>query len=78
MFRKCMTVFFVFFQMPRSYIRKTNTGNIPPSVFESAMEAVRVQHKSIRDVAQEFGVNRMTLAIFILIQKKKKKKKTRN
>ena len=64
--------------MPRSHIRKTNRGNIPRSVFESAMEAVRVQNKSIRAVAQEFGVNRMTLAIFILSSEKKKKNEIEN
>lgn len=45
----------------RVYKRKTDRGNTPVETFRTAAKEVLEKKRSLRSVAQEFGINFMTL-----------------
>ena len=52
--------------MARTYQRKTNRGTTARAVYQRAMELVKLEKRSVRSVAADLGINRMTLRRFIL------------
>ena len=42
--------------MPRTYKRKTERANIAPDTVLRAVRAVRIENRSIRSVARDFGI----------------------
>lgn len=48
----------------RTYKRKTERGKTPLEVFERASVEVLINNRSLRSVAAEFQINRMTLQRF--------------
>jgi len=49
--------------MPRTYKRKTERANTAPDTVLRAVRAVRIENRSIRSVARDFGGRRMVYKV---------------
>lgn len=62
----CSSYYFVFLvglatKMVRNYVRKSERGNVSEETMKTAVLEVKLENKSIRGVAQRYGIPRKTL-----------------
>ena len=58
----------MFFSMVRNYVRKTLRASANNDIqhIQSAIYGVTVENRSLRSVAQQFGINHVTLRRYVL------------
>lgn len=64
---------FIIIKMVRTYIKKTDRGQVPENVYKQAADEVISKENSLRKAAEKYDINFMTLQRYI-----KKKIKTRH